>query len=1094
MGPGSAARCLEDRHPHSGAGGKVTRAFGAVACGVAILASATAEAERPQTVTYRTVGSLAIPADVFRPAGPGPHPVVLWIHGGALVFGDRSMLPKEERERYLRAGLAVVSIDYRLAPETKLDGILEDLDAAYAWLRRDGPSLGLDPARLAVVGHSAGGYLALMAGVGFRPRPQAIVSFYGYGDVAGPWYTRPDPGYLRDPAVSPAEAERAVGREPLAQGDEARRFVFYRYLRQRGLWPRLVAGHDPEREPRAFDALCPVRNVGPDTPPTLLLHGDRDADVPYERSVEMARALRAAGVPHELVTLPGFGHVFDLEGPGLADPAVGRAFDHAVAFVARRVGAALPAVSSGHPRLLLDAARVAELRGRLDTTHRFLWERYLQDLPRMVAVSKRETPLRDARYDGDLVPELAFAWLMTGRDDLLAVAKAQLVRLSTDEEWSANEDLAFLVPAHHILGIALGYDWLYGELTPAERATVRERLAREAAAQHRRITEERVWWRNQYFQNHSQSNTAALAFAAAALWGEDSRAPEWERVTARFFERTFSVLPEDGSSLEGYAYAGYGGEYLLLYALLARDLLGEDYTDRPWVRHFPEYLLQGLLPRRTADEWAMTFGDAPRRGWTSTAQHLFTLARLHRDGAAQWMAQETVGLREKGLGSRGFMMLLAYDPTVPPDDPATFPTFARFSEIEQVMMRSSWTDPDATLVGFKSGPFLGRTLSKGAVFDFGTGHQDADSGSFQLFSHGQFLAIDPLYTGQERTEDHSTMLFKRHGQLGEQAAFGSMEALRFSHSPEIVHAETTGDYDYVVGEVARAYHPALGLQRFTRHLLFVKPDVLVVADEVALREEGVVHDFPPQDLETVGGLTHAANGYVVGPQGEAFVSFAGEPGTYRIAAVYLDNVPGAGRYSLEVDGRAVDSWTSRNEDRDDHLIEVSGPVPLRRGSRVAFRAAPMPPGTRLTKMSIFSDSVKAPLEAEWLLHLDPKAEVRGTEDGLEAAQGGAVLELHRLLAGGSTLAWSRHAVAKPETEPFTSCETTRVVVRPAFAGGEAFVLNLLRTRGATGHALAGVRASRDGQRLKIRFAIDGRSTGIDWDLARFAVALEGGNP
>ena len=486
----------------------------------------------------------------------------------------------------------------------------------------------------------------------------------------------------------------------------------------------------------------------------------------------------------------------------------------------------------------------------------------------------------------------------------------------------------------------------------------------------------------------------------------------------------------------------------------------------------------------------MTFGDSPRRGWTSTAQHLFALARLHRDRAAQWMGQEMVGLRATGLGSRGWMMLLAYDATVPPADPARFPTFARFPEIEQVMMRSSWTDPGATLVGFKSGPFMGRTLSKDAVFDFGTGHQDADSGSFQLYSHGEFLAIDPLYTGQERTEDHSTMLFKHHGQLGEQAAFGSMEALRFAHFPKIVHAETTARCDYVVGDVTRAYHPALGLRRFVRHMLFVKPDVLVVADEVSLREEGIVHDFQPEALETAGGLTHARNGYVVGPQGEAFVAFAGEPGTYRIAAVYLDNVPGAGRYSFEVDGRTVHSWTSRNEDRDDHLIAVSDAVALRHGSRVAFRGASLPPGTRLTKLSIFSDNVKTPIEAEWLLHLDPTAEVRETADGLEAAQGGAVLELHRLLRGGSTLAWARHRVAKPEVEPFTFRETTRVVVRPAFEGNEAFLLTMLRGRPAGGHALTDVRAERWRGRLEIRFTEEGRVTTIDWDLARRKVSLD----
>jgi acetyl esterase/lipase len=1054
------------------------------ACGVALLASRAAAAREPLTVAYRTVGPLAIPADVFRPAGPGPHPVILWIHGGALVFGDRGMLPEEQRERYLRAGLAVVSIDYRLAPETKLDGILEDLDAAHAWLQREGRSLGLDPRRLAVVGHSAGGYLALMAGVRFRPRPLAVVSFYGYGDVAGPWYSRPDPGYLRQAPVSREEAERAVGREPLAQGDEARRFVFYRYARQRGLWPRLVAGHDPDREPRAFDPWCPVRNVTAEFPPTLLLHGDRDEDVPYARSVEMAKTLEAGGVSHELVTLAGLGHVFDTEGPGTKDPAVARAFDRVVAFLTGRLGAA-----QAHPRLLLDPARVEAVRSSLATTHRFLWDRYLQDLPRMLAVARREAPAEDVRYEGDLVPDLAFAWLLTGREDLLAAAKLQLLRLTDDEEWSSNEDLVYLVPAHYILGLALGYDWLHPVLSPAERARVARRLAREAEAQHRRIAVERAWWRNQYFQNHSHSNTAALAFAAAALWGENERAPTWLPAAERFFDRTFSVLPADGSSLEGYAYAGYGGEYLLLYALLERDLFGKDETGRPWLRHLPEYLLHGLLPRRTADEWAMTFGDAPRRGWTSTAQHLFTLAGLHRDGAAQWMAGETAGLRPAGLGSRGWLMLLAYDPTLAPADPATFPTFARFPEIDQVMTRSSWTDPDATLLGFKCGPFMGRTLSRDAVFDFGTGHQDADSGSFQLFSHGRFLAIDPLYTGKERTGDHSTVLFKGHGQLGEQNAFGSMEALRFGHHPKIVHAVTTDRYDYVVGDVTRAYHPALGLTRFVRHLLFVKPDVLLVADEMALREEGVLHDFPPEALGTAGGLTHARNGYVVGGEGEAFVTFAGEPGTYRIAAVYLDNVPGAGRYSFEVGGQTVHSWTSRNEDRDDHLIAVSGPVALRRGSRVAFRGAPMSPGTRLTKMSVFSETVKAPVEAEWLLHLDPKAEVRRTADGLEATQGGAALELHRLFPEGSTLSWDRHAVARPEVEPFTFRETTRVVVRPAFSANEAFLLTLLRGRAAGGPALADVRAGRRNGPLEIRFTADGRTTAIGWDLAGRTVAL-----
>ena len=60
--------------------------------------------------------------------------------------------------------------------------------------------------------HSAGGYLTLMAGFCLKPRPQALVAFYGYGDIAGPWYSRPDPFYSRQPAVS---KDAAIG--PLAR-------------------------------------------------------------------------------------------------------------------------------------------------------------------------------------------------------------------------------------------------------------------------------------------------------------------------------------------------------------------------------------------------------------------------------------------------------------------------------------------------------------------------------------------------------------------------------------------------------------------------------------------------------------------------------------------------------------------------------------------------------------------------------------------------------------------------------------------------------------------------------------------------------------
>jgi dipeptidyl aminopeptidase/acylaminoacyl peptidase len=77
-----------------------------------------------------------------------------------------------------------------------------------------------------------------------------------------------------------------------------------------------------------------VQHVDASYPPTLLLHGDEDTDVPYEQSVMMAHALAAAGVPHELVTIPGGEHGFDGR---WSDPPVAAAFQKVLGFLARHV-------------------------------------------------------------------------------------------------------------------------------------------------------------------------------------------------------------------------------------------------------------------------------------------------------------------------------------------------------------------------------------------------------------------------------------------------------------------------------------------------------------------------------------------------------------------------------------------------------------------------------------------------------------------------------------------------------------------------------------------------------------------------------------
>jgi acetyl esterase/lipase len=292
-----------------------------------------------KTYTYKTVGDLPIKADVYRRPGDEVRPVIVWIHGGALITGQRGGPNLTQRKRYLDAGYVIVSIDYRLAPETKLPGILEDVRDAIAWVRTKGPELyKIDPKRVAVVGHSAGGYLTLMTGFAVEPRPQALVAFYGYGDVDGDWYAKPDPFYrMTRPLVTKEDAYRAIGTKEIAEGNVKGRGDFYLYCRQNGLWPKEVVGLDPVKQPREFDRFCPVRNVTRSYPPTLLLHGDKDTDVPHQQSAAMAEELKRVGVVHEFISIKGGGHGFD-GGKGMQDANVSAAFDKLEMFLKKYLG------------------------------------------------------------------------------------------------------------------------------------------------------------------------------------------------------------------------------------------------------------------------------------------------------------------------------------------------------------------------------------------------------------------------------------------------------------------------------------------------------------------------------------------------------------------------------------------------------------------------------------------------------------------------------------------------------------------------------------------------------------------------------------
>jgi acetyl esterase/lipase len=289
------------------------------------------------THTYKIIDRCDLCLDVYTRPDGAPRPGIIWLHGGGLILGSRRMLPTEQARRYVEAGFTVIAADYRLAPETKVSAILEDIENTYHWVRDQGERIGVDTSRIALIGHSAGGYLALSCASRFIPRPKAVVSFYGYGDISGEWAFKPSPFYCEQVLVSKEEAYQNIGRKITSHSSVHERLGFYLYCRQQGIWGREIVGKDIDDFELLVRLYCPIHTISSDYPPTLLLHGDQDTDVPVSESLSLAEKFSGAATKYELIILPGYGHGFDMVEEGSGDPHVSQAFEAVIKFLKKFV-------------------------------------------------------------------------------------------------------------------------------------------------------------------------------------------------------------------------------------------------------------------------------------------------------------------------------------------------------------------------------------------------------------------------------------------------------------------------------------------------------------------------------------------------------------------------------------------------------------------------------------------------------------------------------------------------------------------------------------------------------------------------------------
>jgi acetyl esterase/lipase len=238
-------------------------------------------------IEYGKAGDRPLLLDLYSPEKiDGSVPGLIFIHGGAWRSGKREDY-RVYTIHFAKLGYVAATVSYRFLPAATFPAQIEDVKCAVRWMRSQSARIHVDPERMAVLGGSAGGHLALLAAyspgkealegkgcnAGVSSRVAAVVDFYGPTDLTTPF----------------ARAASQV--------------------------KNLLGGKSFEEAPDLYRLASPLSHLTKEAPPTLIFHGTIDDVVPVDQADALAAKLKELGVPHEYARLEGWPHTMDLALP-----------------------------------------------------------------------------------------------------------------------------------------------------------------------------------------------------------------------------------------------------------------------------------------------------------------------------------------------------------------------------------------------------------------------------------------------------------------------------------------------------------------------------------------------------------------------------------------------------------------------------------------------------------------------------------------------------------------------------------------------------------------------------------------------------------
>ncbi|NLS98253.1 MAG: DUF4962 domain-containing protein [Planctomycetaceae bacterium] len=517
--------------------------------------------------------------------------------------------------------------------------------------------------------------------------------------------------------------------------------------------------------------------------------------------------------------------------------------DTAREFVTPPAAEMLGGVPRAHPRILVPADKLSRLRDKLQGTE--IRKDYVRVAERLVGKSVRgvegalpsETGKNQFEsknfakwaskgYAGKLLDEiksLSVAYLATGDERFAreAIRRGILVA-GFDPKGPTSRSVSDFADGSCMEALALVYDCCHDLLSDSEKAQLRDAMVARVApwfARQMNDLESRVF--NAHIWQHILQQATEVALA---LYGDVPEAELWLSYVYELWPARVPLLGgDDGGWANGISYFGTNFKTLMEMPTLLRRFSGVDFCGHPWYRNTIYYQLYAWPPGSASDG----FGDgAERPDSPSGGRAMFAhfLATRFQDPVALWYARQIVGNRN--LDSLLPPMLL-FDrvlseggPRLPePALPDDLPQARAFRDIGLVTMHTDLAAPqDNLMLAYRSSPFG----------SYNHMHSDQNAlhivcGGKRLFSgSGYYIAYgDEHFQGwYTHTRGQNSILIDGKGQVRGAEGYGWIA--RYLHGRQIT---------YCTGDASSAYGDA-GLTRFRRHVAFLRPDIVVIYDDL----------------------------------------------------------------------------------------------------------------------------------------------------------------------------------------------------------------------------------------------------------------------